>query len=116
MHYKNGREIKVGDMAIGVTHNSEHSLRIGRVVRLMPEQGPCNVELVVMVSLGTLIAGAETLTTIREIGGQKHSVLMATDYADAIKLFRIDDCVKMANAVCDHGLHNSQYSKEGPIQ
>jgi hypothetical protein len=50
MHYKNKREVKVGDWIVGPTHNSENKVVCGIVLELMPQQGPCNVRLLTFPS------------------------------------------------------------------
>lgn len=49
MHYKNGREAKVGDLVIGITYNRP-TVQIGRVLDIRTSQNPeevktCNVKL-----------------------------------------------------------------------
>lgn len=109
MHYKNGREIKVGELVIGATHNSQGKLRIGRITKLMPQQGPCNVQLLIIGDKGDHFVGSENLKSVREYDGKFHTIQIALDYADAKNLYRMDDCYKMMDAVCDHGRHDAPY-------
>lgn len=109
MHYKNGREIKVDEIVIGPTHNSEGHLRVGVVLELMPAQGPCNVKLMVLGAWSLLASGQAMLQTTGHYDGKPLTLKTGIDYADAKDLFRVDDCYKMLDAVLDHGGWNSPY-------
>lgn len=121
MHYKNGVEVKIGEIVIGQTHNSQQKLRIGKVLEQMPLQGSCNVKLLVFGfnpverpkedddTFFRQFVGSEFLTTIREFEGQKHTIETAVDYADAKNLLRAQDCFRSLNAQIDYGQYDSPY-------
>jgi len=102
MHYKNGREAKVGDWVVGPTHNSNNSIRIGYVIELMPKQGPCNVKMLYWES-----------ERIHEDGGG-HTIpiteaIPKVDYADAAELILCADGHRMVSAIEGHGKWNGPY-------
>lgn len=111
MHYKNGREIKVDEIVVGRTHNSEGHLRIGVVMELMPAQGPCNVKLMVLGAWSLLASGQVMLQTTAHLNGKPLTLKTGIDYADAKELYRVDDCYSMLDAVLDHGQWDSPYMR-----
>ena len=113
MHYKNGRECKVGDTVIGTTHNSEQKLRLGVVVRLMPEQGPCNVRLLLLNShepRGNGIPFAETTT---HYDGKPIRIATGFDYADVAQLAHVEDCFRLYDAIMKFGVWDSHFINAG---
>lgn len=77
----------------------------------MPEQGPCNVKLMIICHPGTHTFGGEVLSRIvHEQGKDRQSVKIADDFADAKDIYRLDDAFKMIDAVYNQGTHNAPYS------
>ncbi len=111
MHYKNGRDIKVDEIVVGRTHNSEGYLRVGVVLELMPAMGPCNVKLMLLGAWSLLASGAAMLKTTVHFDGKPLILKTGIDYADAKELYRIDDCYGMLDAVMDHGGWDSPYMR-----
>jgi len=70
MHYKNGREIKVGDNIIGPTQNSKGFLVCGVVVVIDANQGNCNVRLKKLESLYVHDDGAKDTTILAFIAAR----------------------------------------------
>lgn len=120
MHYKNNAEAKIGDIVIGKTHNSNLKLRIGKVIELNPQRGPCNVKLVIF-ALNPLswrdnegdahvqFTGGVLLSTPLIDPELTHNVEVAVDYADVAELFRVMDCFRSLEAVIKYGSHDSPY-------
>lgn len=105
MHYKNGRQVMVGDWVIGPTHNSHNELRIGKVLKLMEKQGPCNVQLLVFPALLSDLSDdyeGPCLQIPRE-EKPKRIGYDANDYADCHELIRVDDGWRMVNAITVQG-------------
>jgi len=123
MHYQNKAEAKVGDIVIGCTFNSKNRVRIGEVIKLMPEQGSCNVELLIFGFSPRCrkdgdggwqgqFVGSEFLTTVRSIEDSCRTIEVAVDYADASELLRVKDCYRMLISICKYGGHDSPYFKD----
>ncbi len=128
MHYKNGREAKVGDLVVGVTHNSERKLRVGKVLELMPKQGPCNVRLLAIGTATGLMVGSQNdieatrfnggqilRATIRREGEPPHALEIGEDFADCKELFTVSDAFKAANAIHSYALPDSPYFPTPPL-
>lgn len=122
MHYKNGRESKLGDLVIGITHNSDHKLRIGRVLELMPKQGPCNVRLLVVgMATGLMVGSQKDIEATRFFGGQilratryaegqpPLALEIAEDYADCKELVTVIDAYKALTAIENYSRYDSPY-------
>jgi hypothetical protein len=61
MHYKNGREAKLGDHVVGTGYNYKGVL-IGTVVGLVPGQSSCNIRIAVQTAqVGMFSSGASGL-------------------------------------------------------
>lgn len=105
MHYKNGRLVSVGDWVVGPTHNSNHGLRIGRVLRLIERQGSCNVQLLVFPSLLSSESDDYEGPCIIIPWDQKALRIRYehNDYADCNELIRVDDGWRMVNAITVQG-------------
>ena len=129
MHYKNGQTAKLGDLVIGVTHNSNHCLRLGVVEELMPKQGPCNVRLLVIGRATGLMIGSENgIESTRFFGGQIIRALIhrdneapaalevAEDYADCKKLVTVVDAYKALNAIEEYSKYDSPYFAAPPLE
>lgn len=102
MHYKNGREAKVGDWAVGPTHNSGNEPRVGRVLELMPLQGPCNVKLHIWRDRHYTEEGAPVHVPAHKTEGE-------TDFADAKELVLCADGYRMLSAIEGHGKWDGPY-------
>lgn len=121
MHYKNKVEAKFGHVVIGQTHNSKGAIRLGKIIELMPQQGPCNVKLLVFgfnpiqrpVSDDDRwmlkFYGSEILTTVRQLEGENRSIEVAVDYADVSELLRVEDCFRMLNSILRYGEAEAPY-------
>jgi len=118
MHYKNGRKANAGDVVVGVTHNSEGLLRIGYVLELMPQQGPCNVKLLV-VGKGTdhMIGAEKDVPCHRFYNGDilkgirlsQYLMEIAEDYADCVELVTVTDAYKALKAIEQYSRYDSPY-------
>ncbi len=94
MHYKNGREAKVGDWVIGKTHNSGERLRVGYVKELMPEGGTCNVKMHVWLSGFDYCGGESTPLRPYETRGEE-------DYAYTANLTHVLDGHQLVSIVAN---------------
>jgi hypothetical protein len=128
MHYKNGRESKVGDLVVGVTHNSDHKLRIGKVLELMTNKGSCNVRLLVIgMATGMMVGDGNDIEARRFHGGEilrarihkleeePHAVEISEDFADCKELVTVSDAFKAANAIHSYALPDSPYFPVPPL-
>lgn len=121
MHYKNKAEAKIGHVVIGKTHNSNGKLRMGKILELMPQQGPCNVKLAI-ISFAPQAApkehdepwfnrfvGSEMLTTRNLFDNEKLTLEVAVDYADVREILPCSDCFRMLNAILQYGDWDSSF-------
>ncbi len=124
MHYKNGKESKLGDLVVGPTHNSDHKLRIGRVLELMPKQGPCNLRLMVIGTPTGLMVGQEKdIEATRFHGGKiirtmtvhNFGLEVAEDFADCKDLVTVLDAYKALNAIESYSRYDSPYFPAPPL-
>jgi hypothetical protein len=122
VHYRNGRQAQLGDVVVGTTHNSNGSLRIGRVLEFMPQQGPCNVRLLVIgTAMDQAVGLHEDFEPLRFVGGQviratthrvgepPHALEIAEDFAECGQLVTVADAYKALNAIERYAKHDSPY-------
>lgn len=106
--------MKLDDVVIGRTHNSNNGVRIGIVLELIPAQGPCNVKIMLLGSWVQLLSGAMMLKADRSIAGKDgkpETLTLRTgiDYADTKELLRVKDCYRMLEAVLKYGVFDCPY-------
>ena len=107
---------------IGETHNSNGQLRLGRVLELMPKQGPCNVRLLVIGTATGLMVGSQNdiearrfvggeilRATIHRVGEVPAALEIAEDFADSKELVTVSDAFRAANAIHSYALPDSPY-------
>lgn len=104
MHYKNKRPVGVGDWAVGISHNSHGKPIVGIVLDMMPNQGNCNLKLHVWKE------------EVMDDGGHGETVIIPAhqtrgtiDYGDAKEFIRVDDGLRMVNAVVGSGNWDGPY-------
>lgn len=109
MHYKNGREVNLGDWVVGISHNSENCTVCGYVIEMMPTQGPCNIKI---LRWRTEHFTEEGNPVTVSIGDPHHHPI--TDYGDAKSFIRVDDGLRMVTAIEGHGKWDGPYFKTKP--
>jgi hypothetical protein len=109
MHYKNGRDVKIGDWAVGISHNSNHCTVCGYVTELMPQQGPCNIKILRWRNHSFTEDGNPVTFAI----GSPHNRPIE-DYGDAKEFIRVDDGLRMITAVENFGKWDSHYFQSNP--
>jgi hypothetical protein len=102
MHYKNGREAKVGDLVVGKTYNTSGKTISGTLISLTPGPDSCSCEV------GYLVVQAVELreaNPVRVAGGQQHgnggdrvSVGFRSDYSECKNLLHAEDAAETAKA------------------
>jgi hypothetical protein len=116
MHYKNGRAASIGDWVIGPTHNSEGKILVGKVLELMPQQGPCNVRLHAYYWFGFRPTQpnddmhGELVHVKRGDKPEAYWLEGRQDFADAAALVPAADAFQMLSAVVEHGAWNGRFS------
>lgn len=110
MHYKNGREVNLGDWVVGISHNSENCTVCGYVIEMMPKQGPCNIKILRWRTEHFTEEG--TAVTVC-VGAPNHRPI--TDYGDAKEFIRVDDGLRMVAAVEGHGKWDGPYFQTKPF-
>lgn len=106
MHYKNGREVRLGDWVVGISHNSEGKTVVGYVVDKMPKQGNCNLKILRWRSEHFTEEGNPVEIAI---GAYGHRPI--EDYGDSKSFIRADDGLRMVTAICEYGDLNAPYNK-----
>lgn len=108
MHYKNGREAKVGDMVIGTSYNVKRYIT-GTLLSITPGLDSCSALVGYLVTKGInhetgkfedgMAYGVDTL--VRIAGDQQHGnsgAMTATffkfDYTDCHSLLHVEDAIK----------------------
>jgi hypothetical protein len=87
---------------------------VGIVDKLMPDQGKCNVRMILINSHNLITSGSAFATTpcaASENG--KIEIATGFDYADVAELGHLEDCFKLFEAVHDYGSWNSPYLMAG---
>jgi hypothetical protein len=102
MHYKNGREARVGDWVFGISHNSDNKPICGLVVELMPKQGSCNIKIHLWRDEYFTEEGHPRTTLSVDSRG-------IDDYGDSKEFIAVEDGLRMVKAVVGHGNWNAPY-------
>jgi hypothetical protein len=102
MHYKNGRQVMIGDWVVGVSHNSQNKPICGLVVELMPDQGTCNIKIHIWEDQHFTEEGHPAMIPATESKGRD-------DYGNANEFIRVDDGLRMVLAVEGWGKYGAPY-------
>jgi hypothetical protein len=108
MHYKNGREAKVGDNVVGITYNTKGKILSGTVMSITPGVDACSVLLgylsTIPMSVGDMQCSGVTVNTSVSIHGSIHHgrlgqgdamvTIMKTDYTECKNLLHVEDLFK----------------------
>jgi hypothetical protein len=98
MHYRNGREAKVGDQVVGVTYNRKGQQVAGTLVALIPGEDSCSAKvgfIVVHTKIEDAVNAPRPVAFQRTqhngAGGEMALIEYVEDYTHAGNLWHADD-------------------------
>lgn len=104
MHYKNGRESRIGDWVVGPSHNSEGQLVTGVVVEIFTDRGDCSAKICRWRDAYFTEDGNTVFVPVSDTRS-------LVDYADCAKLFHLEDAFLAANIVQGIRADTSPYAQ-----
>ena len=101
MHYKNGREAKVGDLVVGKTYNTNGVTISGTLISLTPGPDSCSCEVGYLAVVPVDAPMPSYEKPVRIAGSENHGnagarvvVQYKSDYSECRNLLHADDVLK----------------------
>lgn len=98
MHYKNGREAKVGDLVVGTTYNLK-GLQIGILVGITPGTDCCNCRVACVRAFSPNDPSNGTTGMVHSEQGVTTLVTMGVDYSACKDLYHAEDAFALLESV-----------------